>query len=323
MTGKLNAFVLAGNRKGSQSVYSANKALLSIKGFPLFLYVLAALDRVKQVDAIYLIGPRELLLEAIEKGKGTFRFKKSLKVIEQKETLLENLIHVFTCSLPGYREGLGLDPDVYLRNREEAALFVSADIPLLVPEEVEEFISKSPDSSDYCLGVTQEEALRPYWPKEGRPGIRMASFYIKGKAYRINNLHLARPFKIARVEYFQKIYEYRYQRRLLNLVRVGLGILGTRGAIKIFLFYVMAQLALLFSSLRLQSVARLFRSRLALGAIEQSGSEIFGTRFKMVETRFGGAALDVDNEESYDTIVEMFDAWRTYQEGLVGPARGG
>lgn len=318
MTGKLNAFVLAGDRRGSQSVYGVNKAFLTIEGYPLFLYVVAALDRVEQVRGIYLIGPGELLRESIEKGKEAFRFKKEVKIVEQRESLLENLIHVFTCSLPGYREGKGLEPEDYIRHREEAGLFVSADIPLLIPQEVEEFISGSPESSDYCMGVTPEEALRPYYSMKTRPGIEMAYFYIKGKAYRINNLHLARPFKIARVGYIQKIYDYRYQRRPRNLLRVAREILGTRRAMKVLLLYMVAQFALFFSSLRLRFIADFFRNRLDRDTIERSVSEVLGTRFKMVETRFGGAALDVDNEKSYDTIVEMFEPWRTHQERLAG-----
>jgi hypothetical protein len=314
---RVNAFVLAGDGGASRSVYGTNKAFLTIKGHPLFLYVVAALDRVDQIGKVYLIGPRLQLMEAVEKGSGTFRFGKKVEVVEQRENLLANLIHVFACSLPGDRRERGFDPLDYSEHRDEAGLFVSADIPLLIPEEINEFLlSSDMDSYDYCMGVTSEEVLEYYYPRNDKPGVRMAYFYLREKAYRINNLHLARPFKIARAEYIQKMYDYRYQRRVRNVVRVALGLLGTRRWIKGVFFYVLVKFSIFFSSLGLRWPTSLAREGLRLDVVEGAVSEILGTRFKTVETTFGGAALDVDNEKDYRTIDEMFDLWRAHEKEL-------
>ncbi|HET6370952.1 MAG TPA: hypothetical protein VFG95_07125 [Nitrospiria bacterium] len=317
MKEKVNAFVLAGEGGASRSVYGTNKAFLTIKGNPIFLYVLAALDRVDQIRGIYLIGPRLELSNAIEKGSKTFRFEKEIRVIEQRENLLANLVHVFACSLPEYCGERGFNPADYSDHRNNVGLFVSADIPLLIPEEVSEFLSASDmDSNDYCMGVTSENVLAHYYPREGMPGIRMTYFYLREKAYRINNLHLARPFKISRAEYVEKMYEYRYQRRVRNVVRIAWEILGTRRWIKGIFFYILVKFSIFFSSLGLRWPTSVARVGVRLDVVESAVSEILGTRFKTVETTFGGAALDVDNEKDYKTIDEMFDLWRAHEKTL-------
>jgi len=319
---KIDAFILAGEGRGSQSVLSQNKALLTIKGFPLFLYVVAALDQVERINHIYLVGPRAALSEALEKGRRSFGIKKSTEVIEQQGDLLENLICGFSYSLAG-RPGIGrLDPHLYELHHDRVGLFLSADVPLLVPEEIDEFLRGCDMKSyDYCLGVTSEEFLRPFYPSEGRPGIRMDYFYLAEKAYRINNLHLARPFKISRLNHIQDVYTYRYQRRLGNIVGVAAGILRTRRWLRGMFYYGVLRVANLFSSLRLTGLARFPRGLLQLEAIEKTVSEVLGTRFKTVETSFGGAALDVDSEAAYRAVGSMFEPWRAYQGSLAQEKR--
>lgn len=318
MKEKINAYILAGEGSSSRTVYGLNKSFLTIKGYPLFLYVLAALDRVDQVEQIYLVGPRIPLVEAIEKGKKAFGLYKKVEVVEQRENLLANLVRVFAYSLPGFREGDAFDPVKYPNLRDEVGLFVSADTPLLTPEEIQEFLLRSDmETYDYCMGVTSQEVLKHFYPKGGHPGIRMAYFHLHQKAYRINNLHLARPFRVGQHDYFQRMYDARYQKTIRNILRVSFGLLGTRCWLKAFMYYMLVQSALFFSSINFRHLALLSRSYLRRDSLEQAVCEILQTRFKTVETSFGGAALDVDNEPSYDTIVKMYDVWQDWQKQRI------
>lgn len=42
-----------------------------------------------------------------------------------------------------------------------------------------------------------------------------------------------------------------------------------------------------------------------------------GCRFKIVETKLTGAALDIDNERDYETMKIRFRFWRECQNSLI------
>lgn len=317
MKGPVHAYVLAGDRRGSRAIGGVNKALLMVGGRPMFIHVLSALEQVKQVDRIYVVGPKSVLLESIDKQKD-FRPGKKIEILEQREHLLENAAFAFAYSLAGCSDGMDPETDLLTEHREAVGLFLPADVPLLMAEEVEEFIAASDmQAYDYCMGVTSEEILRTYYPREGRPGIRMACFYLREKAYRINNLHLVRPYRIGKSGYIERMYTYRYQRNVRNVLRVTWELLGTRRWLRAVLYYGSVQAALFFSALRMRSMAAFFRRFLKLENLELAVSDILGTRFKTVETSFGGAALDIDDEQSYRSMVQMFDGWMVRQRGSL------
>ena len=49
--------------------------------------------------------------------------------------------------------------------------------------------------------MTPEAVLRYYYPSDKKPGIKLAYLNLKESKYRISNLHLVKPFKIANKEY--------------------------------------------------------------------------------------------------------------------------
>lgn len=306
----MNAFILAGDRGASHQILGMNKALLPLEGYPLFIHVLRALDQVREIDRIYLIGPQKKMMQEIERALPFVLFTKRVDVLEQKESLIENILAVYMNSLPGYKEGAG--PDA-LKHDDPPALFLPADIPLITPAEIEAFLSRSDmDRYDYCLGFTPEAALTPFYPDEKRPGIKMAYLYLKDKIYRMNNLHLARPFRIGVGRDVQKLYDHRYQRYLGNRVRLSLQILKTPSWLKGFGYYLLAQGATFFVQAGWNRWASLLRRPLSVEAVEKQVSRFLKTRFKAVETEIGGAALDIDDEETYRTLCARFRDWRDY-----------
>lgn len=310
----MNAFVLAGDRGERRQVGGMNKALLTLEGRPLIVHVLSALDQVRQIDRIYVIGPQKEIMRAIEQALPYVLFTKKIEVLPQKENLVENILSAYAYSLPGYRKGS--DPR-RLPNSDEPGLFLPADIPLVTASEIEAFIDGSDmEKYDYCLGVTPQEALVPFYPKGGKPGIRQPYLYLKDKIYRMNNLHLGRPYRIGMAGYVQEMYDHRHQRYSGNRLRIAYKILKRPRGLKGLFLYLLAQGGVFSMKAGLSPVASLFRKPLTLEAVEQEVSAFLQTRFKSVETRIGGAALDVDDEKAYRTISLLFREWQTYLAGF-------
>lgn len=306
----MDAFVLAGDRGASHQILGMNKALLPLEGYPLFIHVLKALDGVAEIDRIYIIGPQKKMMEEIERALPYTLFLKKIEVLEQRNTLIENILAAYSRSLPGYQDGV----DIHQLNHDHPpALFLPADIPLITPAEIRDFISKSDmNRYDYCLGVTSEEALTPFYPKENHPGIKMAYVYLRDQAFRLNNLHLARPLRIGAGRNIQNMYDHRYQKYFGNRVRIMFEILKRPGWMNVFTSYLLAQGAVFFAQSRLPGLAALFRRPFTLSNVEREMSRFLETRFKVVETNIGSAALDIDDEASYRTLSARFREWREY-----------
>ena len=54
----------------------------------------------------------------------------------------------------------------------------------------------------------------------------MAYFYVKGKKYRQNNLHLIKPLKIKNRHSIQRLYDYRYQKQFIYILKLLLEFIG-------------------------------------------------------------------------------------------------
>lgn len=211
----MDAFVLAGDRGASHQILETNKAFLKLEGYPLFIHVLKALDGVPEIARIYIIGPQKKMMEEIERALPYTLFMKKIEVLEQKNSLIENILAAYSHSLPGYQDGVDIHQ---LKHDDPPGLFLPADIPLITSSEIQEFLSKSDmNRFDYCLGVTPEEALIPFYPKADQPGMKMPYVYTRDQAYRLNNLHLARPLRIGAGRDIQQLYDHRYQKYLGNL----------------------------------------------------------------------------------------------------------
>jgi hypothetical protein len=50
---------------------------------------------------------------------------------------------------------------------------------------------------------------------------------------------------------------------------------------------------------------------------EAVGSALGASRFTLVETHYGGGALDIDDADAYEAIRVNFDAWRAHQAAIA------
>jgi hypothetical protein len=63
-----------------------------------------------------------------------------------------------------------------------------------------------------------------------------------------------------------------------------------------------------------QRLADLLRRWMSISKVEKALSGLLQTRFRFVTTEVGGCAVDIDNEEDYETANLRYPEWRRQQE---------
>lgn len=310
---KYDAILVAGESKYSYKVRNQYKALLEIDDRYCIQYVIEALQLVSMIDDIYIIGPMEKLTTAFKSAGINLDYPKKVHILEQKDNLLENVWHAFISSLSPLD---GHDDTVLEKMAEKAVLVVPCDSPLITPQEVEHFISNCDlDSYDYILGLTPQKNMEYFYPQGNRPGIKMAYLHMKEKNYRINNLHMVRPVRVRSRIHINKMYEYRYQKRIANMILLVLYLLRIQPLKRIKLLLGL-QFSLISAKLDLPLLTALFKKWVPRHELEKAISQILQTRFTSLAVPFPGAALDIDNDEAYEALKCKFDPWRTYLNKL-------
>ncbi|QBG46497.1 hypothetical protein EGM51_03460 [Verrucomicrobia bacterium S94] len=312
-TSKVNAILLAGDRRASIALHNENKAFLELRGKPLFIHVLEALLGAAHVGGVVIVGPRERLLKSLD----TFQISDRVTVVEQRENMIDNFKVGYICSL-------GLDETTEFWSLKESGhkstpvLVAPCDIPMLLPEEVDEFLNRSNmHEYDYSIGVTSKNVLRHYHPDENHPGIRMIYFHVKEDFMRHNNLHVAKPLMLNHLDYIEKMYEWRYQTRLANIVRMIFSALthGFRFAKGLRVFILM-QFSLYCDRHRHPKLADRIRSMAGFNRLSEGIGNVLGARVQIVYTHFGGAALDADNEKDLAVMEQRYEDWMKDQRSL-------
>lgn len=301
----IDAVIVAGDGRASRKIFKKNKALLDVAGKPMIRYIIEALRTCDAIDHVVVVGPKEKFEEVIGDC--------DVDIVQQKRSLAENGWEGFCQTLPEYRRTGILTEDIIEKYRDKYVLFLSGDIPLLCVSELEELISRCDmESYDYVVGITSEEILNQFGPRKGRPGIKMATFHTREGNFRQNNLHMARPFMLLNgIDLVLKVYEYRYQKELLNIARTIVEIirLGPGKIGKTLFLYLLLQVSAGLSSVGLEPLARIVSLPVRRERLEKLMSAIFGARVKIVETTVGGAALDVDNEKDFMVLSVMYKDW--------------
>ncbi|MCD6352839.1 MAG: NTP transferase domain-containing protein, partial [Proteobacteria bacterium] len=215
---KVDAAILIGDQGRSIPVRGENKNFLELDGLPLFFHVLQALENSRHVNQIFIVGNKERIQKIINKNIRGVKSPEKITLLEQKRNLVENCLMAFEKALELEECGVQtLTPTM----EEKALLYLPGDIPLIRPQEIDEFIEKSDlTQHDYFLGISTEEGLKPFSPSKRKKGIKMACFYLKELKIRHNNIHLAKPLKIKNRHYIQRIYDCRYQKEPVNFLRL-------------------------------------------------------------------------------------------------------
>ncbi len=309
----MNAILLAGDRRASIQVRNENKAFLELRGVPLFIHVLRALLGSDHVGKVVVVGPLDRVQAALE----AHGIADDVVLVEQRDNMIDNF-------KAGYVASLGLDSVVDFWDlkgtvhEDTPALVSPCDIPLLTSAEVDEFIVRSNmHEYDYSIGVTSKNVLSHYHPKEGKSGIRMIYFHVKEDLMRHNNLHLAKPLRFEHLDYIEKMYEWRYQTRFANILRMLFSLLSNGWRLmKSVRIFILMQLSLYYDRHGHPSLSDRLRSLVGFNRLSEGIGNALGARMQIVYTHFGGAALDADNEMDLAVIEEHYDEWMEYQRGL-------
>ena len=135
--------------------------------------------------------------------------------------------------------------------------------------------------------------------------------HMREKNYRINNLHMVRPAKVEHRIHINKMYEYRYQKQILNVIFLIIYLLRFQ-KLKNFKLLLGLQFSLLSAKLDLPWFTAIFKRWVPRKELEGAISQLLNTRFTSQEIMLPGAALDVDNDENYETLKSEFERWRSY-----------
>ncbi len=317
---EFDAILLAGDRGAYKAVYGENKAFLEIEGVPVIMYVLSALQQSRSVSRVFVVGPRERISRTLQEHGKRMGIRKEVIVLEQVETMLENVRMAFSAALQeeGREGGSALDED-------KTVLVLSSDLPLLTGAELDEFIRKSDLSRyDYIAGMTSEGTLKPYYPPSdgSGPGVHFAYFCFSETRERQNNLHMVRVLRVLNERLIQKMYQFRYQKRWLNILRLLWDLLKEpEVTFRVVFKFVILHLCRVLDRWKggmLEKLQHVFRRALIKAEIEKDVSRIIKARFGSVLTTFGGAALDVDNEQDFQVIKQRYRVWMERQTARIG-----
>jgi len=310
---KYDAILVAGENEDSHNVCNQYKALLKLNDRYCIQYVIEALQEASSIQNIYIVGQKQKLILALKDAGIDFTHPKKIHILEQKSNLLGNIWYAYLESLPSV-DGLNDAEMMALVNK--AVLVVPCDSPLITTHEVEHFIANCDlKHHDYILGLTPEKSMQYFYPTDSRPGIKMAYLHMREKNYRINNLHMVRPAKVEHRIHINKMYEYRYQKQILNMILLVVYLLRFQ-KLKNFKLLLGLQFSLLSAKLDLPWFTAIFKRWVPRKGLEKAISQILNTRFTSQEILFPGATLDVDNDESYKTLKSEFERWRSYLANL-------
>jgi GTP:adenosylcobinamide-phosphate guanylyltransferase len=199
----IQAILVAGDRSASRTVRGTSKAFVLVAGKPMFVHVLEALLHTPEVSEVYLVGNAARLAGAVaEYGCLSLAAARGrpVHIVPQRDSLYANVWYTFLRTLaPGRTDA------------NHAVLVVPADIPLVIPEEISEFVTRAEAAdADYVVGLSPESALARFAPHDGAPGVEMAYFNLREGRLRQNNLHWVRPLKMGNRHYVDEMYENRY-----------------------------------------------------------------------------------------------------------------
>ena len=244
----MNAVILAGGQnKGPlyEATGVANKAMITLADRPMSEYIVSALKRSEQIERVALVGPSGM--DAV--GADI--------MLPDKPTLLENV-----------NQGLTAFPN------DEYLLMVTADIPLLTPRAIDDFISRAESlAADIVYPIVNQEQCENRFPGQKRTYVRLKEGTFTG-----GNIMLLRGRFIRQQQFLiERVYAMR--KKPLKLA----GMLG-------------------FSL-----ILRLCLGLVSLSEVEQAAGRLIRGRAKAVITTFPEVAFDVDKPADLEAVrVEFF-----------------
>lgn len=264
---------------------------------PMLKFVIDNTLQAESIDDLVVIGEKDRINSMISKYGVDNPFQKKIKILQQVGSLSANARH-------GYEGTLA-------SNFNSGALFVPCDIPKATHEEYEDFIKKSLNTqADLTYAIIGKENIynefenrRYFWCVDDmfqpiyqepvdRTNIKKCFNYLvnniaslalnadlynsennKLRGFRMANLAYANPNKIENIDYVDFVYSVR---KLLDPKCKELVI---RDAFSEAIKY--------------------FRGTLKISEVNKKISDLFGTKFELIEINDQSVSLDIDSEQDY------------------------
>src|SRR2546426_8676655 len=216
---RVDAVVLRGTHTDRKKlIQGRNKAFLPIGGEVCLALVLRALKSSLHVGRIFVVGPENLLRRLLPPEDHGYR------LVPEVGRMLDNAWAAFQATEDSNRTKL---PDEALE--DHPCLFLTSDIPLAVPEAIDDFAErclalegKRGERVDFFAGLADEVALAPFYPRPDRRGIRRPYMELRHQRVRLAHIYIARPRPIPKLQILQqgfaarKLTQWRSIGRLLK-----------------------------------------------------------------------------------------------------------
>lgn len=241
--GRVPALVLAGGKTGEEFAAAAgvpdapgSRSLADLNGLPMIRYVLRALRASETIGQVILVAPRSVP----DQPEATHR-------VTAEGSVEENL-----------REGLRVCAD------SPFFLVVTADIPFLTPEAVDDFVRRSQALDVDCCyaGIARESCERRF------PGMRRTYVKLRDGSFTGGNLVYQRTSAYEKQASFLR-EAHRRRKNPLFLVRL----------------------------IGLVNVLKFVTGQLTLQDIGDAASRLMGTRCRIVVSPYAEVGTDVDRPE--------------------------
>lgn len=325
----VDVIILAGtHQERDKLIHGQNKAFLDLHGKPVVQWVLEAISQAKHVGRIVIVGPLEKILLIREQTSIDFI------PVEQRGQMITNAWAAFH-ALCSARESYPSDFIEYQAaleagtfkhpeavNMEQPYLFISGDVPLVVPEAIDDFIEQcAPFDQDMYYGVCNETSLRPYYPGPQQIGIRRPYVNFAEDRVRVANIQIVKPLKLGRLYLIQAAYSVRKLVKWRNIVRMLLFILRLPYGLTAAGYVIMLQISSLLNRYGLGEFAGPIVRRTHQERMTWYLSKFLHTRFVLISSPFGGLSIDIDDADDYEIMKRLLVPWREIQQNVATTLR--
>ncbi|MGD8377139.1 MAG: nucleotidyltransferase family protein, partial [Acidobacteriota bacterium] len=280
----VDAVVVAGTHQNPRHlIRGRNKAFVALNGRLLVHGVVEALLEARTVDRVFVVGPVEELRRALAPLAGP-----RLRLVPQAGKLIANAWEGFRSSQRVLGGDLHANPD-------RPVLFLSADLPLIQPEAVDDFVARCAEADRRAAGgpgallagTAEEASLAPFYPRQDRPGIVRPYVELRSGRFRLANIYIARPLRMDNRQLLQEGFSHRKAKHWTNVLALAGAFFGKRGgwrgAWQVFTLWLAMRAAR-----HPGRIYRALRRRNTEQGIEAIGSLLLGGRLKLVVTPYGG-----------------------------------
>jgi hypothetical protein len=230
-------------------------------------------------------------------------------IVEQSGDMLTNAWAAIHASEARFRERTGTD------DPDRPLLFVSADLPLVSAEAIEDFVARCAredrlSGTGYAMltGVAEESSLQPFYPAPGKSGIHRPYVHFSDCRIRLANIYVGRPRQLTNNEFLQTGFTHRKAEKVKNVIFLAWKFLSQRGGLRAAWITLRLQLTLMASKKK-GWLYRKLRAGNRTRDAEQSCGDVLGGPVRIVVTPYGGLSLDVDNEDDYRVLDQRFEEW--------------